>query len=106
MKRNILDITKKLYRSNNRIRLEADDLTDATYYVFKKDGYTIPSILYEMSEINTKQRINVMVNNVYIPNDDFIIEYENDSIRVKFLKSRIGYELDSLDKVVLEASVE
>jgi hypothetical protein len=106
MKRNILDITKKLYRSNNRIRLDAYDLTDSIYYIFKKDGYTVPNVLYEMSEIDSKQRVKVIVNNVFIPNDDFEIESQNGFVKVKLFKNRFSYELDDEDVVILETSVE
>jgi hypothetical protein len=106
MKRNILDITKKLYRSNNRIRLDAYDLNDAIYYIFKKDGYTIPNILYEMSEIDSNQRIKVIVNNVFIPNDDFEIESQNGFVKVKLFKNRFSYELDNTDTVILETSFD
>lgn len=108
MKRSVLDITKKLYRSNNRIRLDAHDLTNVDYYIFKKTGYTFSNVLYEMTNINPKESVKLSINNVFIPNDDFIIESDKNSITVKLLKNKIlyEYELNSDDVVILNASIE
>ena len=86
MKRSVLDITKKLYRSNNRIRLDVHDLTDTNYYIFKKIGYRFSEVIYEMNTINAKDLIKLTINNVFIPNDDFIIESDNNSITIKLIK--------------------
>lgn len=108
MKRSVLDITKKLYRSKNRIQLDAYDLNDNNYYIFKKVGYKFSDVLYEMDSINPKNNIKITVNNVFIPNDDFIVESDNNSITIKLIKNKIGYEnqLDSDDVVILNASIE
>lgn len=106
MKRSILDITKKLYRSNNRIVLDVYDLTDSTYYIFRKNGYRFSSIIREMSSIDGKKLVRVTVNNVFIPNDDFVIESDNNSITVKLIRNRFEYGIDNYDVVVLNASIE
>jgi hypothetical protein len=106
MKRNILDITKNLYRSNNRVRLNVYDLDDTDYYIYKTENYKLPEVLYEMSEIDTADLIRISINNVFISNDDFIVEKKNDSITIKFIKSRIVYGLDENDVIILNASVQ
>lgn len=108
MKRSVLDITKKLYRSNNRIRLDAYDLTDSNYYIFKKTGYKFSNVLYEMNSIDSKELVRLTINNVFIPNDDFIIESDNNSITIKLIKNKIVYDypIDSDDVVILNASIE
>jgi hypothetical protein len=107
MKRSVLDITKKLYRSNNRIRLNAHDLGDINYYIFKKIGYTFPNVFYEMiNNIDPKDSVRLTINNVYISNDDFILESDTNSITVKLIKNRISYLIDQEDVLILQGSIQ
>jgi len=106
MKRNILDITKNLYRSNNRVRLNFYDLDDTDYYIYKTENYKLPEVLYEMSEINNADLVRISINNVFISNDDFLVEKNTDSITIKFIKNKIEYELDDKDIIILNASVQ
>lgn len=105
MKRTVLDITKKLYRSNNRVRLEPFDLNDTDYYIFKKNGNTIADVLYEMTDVDAKDSVRVTINNVFISNDDFLIESDSSSITIKFIKNNITYTLDSEDTIILNSSI-
>jgi hypothetical protein len=52
MKRNILDITQKMFRNPISVKLTAMNLSDDTYWIFEARGWRFVEILREVEYIN------------------------------------------------------
>lgn len=106
MKRNFLDITKKLFRQNKRVLLEKQNDTDTTYWIYKLIGYRFSDVLREIENVDFKKGVTISINTQRIKNTDYIIQTTEGGIEIKFLKSSIGYELTETDRVEMSAQLE
>jgi hypothetical protein len=106
MKRSFLDITGDLFRQTRKFVLEPFNLQDETYYIYKLDGYRIPSVLSEVEGADIASRSVLNVNTQRIKYGDYIIEQIGNTVFLKITKSNLGYELSETDRVELSAQLK
>jgi len=106
MKRTLLDITQKISRKVNRTVLTPKDLNNATHFIWEASGWKFVDILREVELRETQDRLKIIINTQFISAEDYVIEQSNNSLLVKFIKSRFSYNLDSDDFVEVYGDIE
>lgn len=106
MKRSFLDITGQLFRQKRVFALEPYDLQNETYYIYKLEGYRIPSVLREIEGADMIKRSIVSVNTQKIKNEDYQIEQSGTIIFLKLMRDKLTYELTDSDRVELSMQLK
>lgn len=106
MKRSLLDITNVLSRNVSKIKIEAHNLDDATYFIFIAKNWRFAEMLRELPVRNSENRLMVTINTQYISSKDYVTEISNDGLLIKFKKSNFPYVLDSEDYIEIIGDLE
>lgn len=106
MKRTFLDITKKVSREINKVKLIPYDLSDTSYWIFEATGWKLFSVLREMEAIDLMYNISVSINTQNIGKTDFLVEQGKTGLLIKFIKSKFSYQLDSTDFIYISGPIE
>jgi hypothetical protein len=106
MKRNLLDITKKISRTPIKVALTPKNLEDGTYWIFEATGYRFVSLLREIEIRGTQDRITTYINTQNISARDYIVEEGGEGLLVKFIKSNFEYQLDTDDYIEIKGDIE
>ncbi len=106
MKNTFLDITHKISRSLNRIRLELIE-ANADYYICSNSSWFINKVSREMKDdIDLSKLIKITINQQYIAKKYYIIEPSNtDGITIKFIKSQLPFSLQVDDVIELYGQI-
>lgn len=104
MKRDLLGMTKELYRSPISVKLTPTDLTDSTYWIFTAVGFSAINPLIEMS-FDTMDKLVITINNQQIAQKDYVLQNTEDGVIVKFIKSNFSYGLDSIDDIQIHGAL-
>lgn len=106
MKRNLLDITRILSREPSRVVLDAYDLNDSNYYIFIAKNWRFAEMLRELPIRNSENRLMITINTQYISTRDYITEFSNDGLLIKFKKNNFAYNLDYDDYIEIIGDLE
>jgi hypothetical protein len=106
MKRNILDITQKMFRNPISVKLTAMNLSDDTYWIFEARGWRFVDILREIEYRITQDRLKLHINMQNINANNYIVEQSPTGILVKFIKSEFQYTLDADDYIEISGDIE
>ena len=106
MKRNLLDITKKISRTPIKVVLTPKKLDDNDYWIFEAIGCRFVSLLREIEIRNTQDRITIYINTQSISARDYIVEEGDRGLVVKFIKNNFEYQLDTDDYIEIKGDIE
>jgi hypothetical protein len=106
MKRNILDITQKMFRNPASVKLTAMDLSDDIYWIFEAKGWRFIDILREIEYRITQNRLKLHINTQIINANDYLVEQTSTGILIKFIKSKFQYTLDAVDYIEITGDME
>jgi hypothetical protein len=106
MKRNLLDITQKMFRNPANVILIPKDLNDSTYWIFEATGWKFVDLLREIEYREEQDRVRVYINTQNISARDYIIEMGSNGLLFKFIKNRFEYNLDITDYIEVKGDME
>lgn len=106
MKRNILDITQKMFRKPGNAVLIPKDLNNSTYWIFEANGWRFVDILREIELRETQDRLRVYINTQTISARDYIVEQGTSGLLIKFKKNQFQYNLDTSDFIEIKGDIE
>lgn len=106
MKRNLLDITQKLSRKVVTAKLDPENLSDQTYWIWVAKKCRFPVILPEIQIPQNYDNLFVTVNTQYISPRDYIVEEAVGNIYIKFIKNKFQYVLDEEDYIEIKGNFE
>lgn len=106
MKRNILDITQKMFRKPGNAVLIPKDLNNSTYWIFEATGWRFVDILREIELRETQDRLRVYINTQTISARDYIVEQGTSGLLIKFKKNQFQYNLDTSDFIEIKGDIE
>lgn len=106
MKRNLLDITQKMFRKPGNAILVPKDLNDTNYWIFEAKDWRFVEILREIEYRTEQDRLKVYINTQNISAKDYIFEQGQTGLLIKFIKNRFEYQLDSQDFIEIKGDIE
>lgn len=106
MKRDLADITKKLFRQQKKVLLQPLDLSDSTYFIYYADGSFVSGILREIENYDAKDFIRVSINTQTIADTHYIIGTEAGKILIKFIRSELSYNMNETDVVEIIGQIQ
>lgn len=106
MKRNLLDITKKISRKPIKAVLIPKDLTDSNYWIYQATNHRFVGLLREIEYRQSQDRIKVYVNTQSISHRDFLVEESPNGLLIKFIKNNFEFDLDDDDYIEIIGDIE
>ena len=106
MKRNLLDITQKMFRKPGNTILVPKDLNDTNYWIWEAKGWKFVDILREIEYRTEQDRLRIYINTQTISARDYIVEQGQTGLLIKFRKDRFEYQLDSQDFIEIKGDIE
>lgn len=99
MKRDLADITKRLFRRTKKSLCEIVDLSDSIYFIYSVNGSLTTNILREIENFDAKPQLRVSINTQTITNDHYVVESDSNKVYIKFIKEKLSYTLGEEDVV-------